>query len=224
MSILLTLLLTCSAAVVATIHQDRRQAFRPAAERLPEELEDRIWDFYLGLIYGDNPNSPILSLEDTQALFPRLHLVDGRENEEIVYYQSDLLNQTMTEDRYLTLYVTDSTETEDNLDLLLKTDSNCEIEMRYFVANERVQQWSDHQGYVCAFNPSIHAYLFFIEKAEMNRVLEPGTEILLYIPQGCTLTVLQVAREIEKQHFNSLAEEIPASISWPTRLSPPQDE
>ena len=72
MSILLTWLLT-SSAVVATIHQDRHQAFRPAAERLPEEMEDLIWNFYPEMIYGDNPKSPILSLEETQPLFPPLH-------------------------------------------------------------------------------------------------------------------------------------------------------
>ena len=46
MSILLILLLTSSSSVVATIHEDRRQAFRSAAQKLPEEVKDLIWDFY----------------------------------------------------------------------------------------------------------------------------------------------------------------------------------
>ena len=96
--------------------------------------------------------------------------------------------------------------------------------MRYFVANETVRQWSDHKWYSSNFYPSTNRYSFFIKKAKLNRELEPGTELLLYIPQGCTMTLVQVARAIEKQHFNLQAEGIPANISWSTPLSPPPDE
>ena len=215
MSILLILLLS-SSAVVATIHQDRRQAFRSAAERLPGELEDRIWGFYPEMIYGDNPNSPILSLDETQALFPPLHLdLDHEwEEEETVWYRSERLNQTMTTDRYLTLFVTESTDRNDqnDLNLLFKTDSYCPIEMRYFVAHETVQQWPRawlevNDGYDLDFS---------ISKAELNDEQEPGTQILLYIPPECTLTLVRVFREIGRQHFDSQAEEIPENISLST--------
>ena len=232
--ILLTLLLTCS-AVVATIHQDRRQAFRSAAERLPEELEDRIWEFYPKVTYGENPNSPILALEETQALFPPLHF-DWRFKDS-VWYKSDRLNQTMTKDRYLTLYVTaESTErnVRDDLNLSFERDCNCPLEIRYFVANERVHQWSGESPYsaihdaYCGNTGKI--FDFSISKPELNRALEPGTEILLYIPQGCTLTLVNLYRIIGRQHFNSQAEDIfPANISWSTQLPvvgliPPQEK
>ena len=217
MSILLTLLLTCS-AVVATIHEDRHQAFRPAGQRLPEELGDQIWNFYPKVTYGDNPNSPILSLEETQALFPPLHLDNEWEDEKSVWYKSDLLNQTMVEDRYLTLYVTESTDrdNQDFLGLYFEGDSNCPMEIRYFVANEKVQQWSRGYRWPYLFLYHTYTYDFSISKAKMDREQEPGTEILLYIPQGCTLTLLQVSRVIAKQHFNLEAEGIPENISWST--------
>ena len=219
MSILLILLLI-SSVVVATIHQDRRQAFRCAAERLPEELEDRIWEFYLELIYGDNnPKSPILSLEETQAqaLFSPLHFVN-RWEEETVWYKSDLLNQTMTKDRYLTLYVTaepndSNRHGRNDGQLFFKTDSNCQIEMRYFVVNGTVHQWSDEAGFF--FRGTGHIE---IDMLELNRAHEPGTEILLYIPQGCTLTLLRMLRTIFSI-FHILPRGISANISWATSVN-----
>ena len=222
MSSLLALLLTCS-AVVATIHDDRRQAFRSAAaERLPEQVEDLIWDFYPKVKYGDHPKSPILSLEDTQALFPPLHL-EGV-NEDTVWYRSEPLNERITKDRYLTLYVTESTDrsasAQDDVRLYFKTDSYCELEIRYFIADEKVQQWSGGILWPYLFYSHFFTYDFAIKKARMNREQEPGTEILLYIPQGCTLALVKVSRVIAKQYFNSQAEGIPANISWATQLPP----
>ena len=232
MSILLILLLSSSAAVATINHEDRRQAFRPAAERLPEELDDLIWAFYPELKYGDNPESPIFSLEETQAqvLFPPLHFKRHYTN---AVYESDRLNQTMTKDRYLTLYVTAESNNSERYnindgELLFKTDFNCEIEMRYFVANGTVQQWSDEAGLYSDLYDG--GYRSTIDMSRLNEALEPGTEILLYIPQGCTLTLLKMGRAI----FNPLnirPKGICSNISWttsadnlPTRSTSPSQE
>ena len=223
MPILLTLLLTCS-AVVATIHDDRRQAFRSAAERLPEQVEDLIRDFYLELTYGDNPRSPILSLEETQAqvLFPPLHL-EGV-NSERVKYDSERLNQTMPKDRYLNLHVTESTDDNDQDDVTLtfKRDSNCPNEPRYFLANGAVYQWSranqDPYKYFLRLSPWNNMWYILWSKAKMNRELEPGTKILLHVPQECTLKLQHVSRTIGIPPIGNEGRRYPATISVATPL------
>ena len=110
------MLLSCAVLLTVTagtIHEDRRAAFRSAAEMLPQELEDRIWGYYLDIVYGDSPQSPILSLEETQALFPLLELGSDPWSRWHVKYKAEPSDLILPDDRYLTLHVTDASETQD---------------------------------------------------------------------------------------------------------------
>ena len=181
--------------VAATIHDDRLAVFQSAAQMLPQELEDRIWGYYLDLVYGVHPQSPILSLEETQALFPILYIDldrsfahwDGAEGAEYISRTPVIL----PEDRYLTLHVTDDILNQDTLRLSIRFAENCEsVGGQYALDNEdgTLYKSKSYEYYVA------HGSLAVIKKQELNTDLEPGAGLLLHIPRGCTMTLHRAAR------------------------------
>ena len=104
---------------------------------------------------------------------------------------------------------------QDDLGFMLEGEFNFPTEMRYFVANEKVHQWSDEAGTWLYTYLGGYRYRFTISKSELNRAHEPETEILLYIPPECKL--VRGVRLIGRQHFDAQAKGIfPANISWVT--------
>ena len=175
------MLLNCLALSVliviaaATIHENRRglvaDSFLPA--------------------YGDSPPSKILSLEETQALFPVLHL---RMGENYVNYESDEPVPALPEDRYLTLHVTDGTRNnrDDMLEFLVTPDS-CSSFGRYLMSANKVKEWTGADAIYEAEPRGV-----YLEKSQLNNDLESGTSVLLYIPKKCTVVLKHVSRSFRK--------------------------
>ena len=232
----LKMLLACAAALftlsAATIHEDRGAVFRSVAQAqaLPEEVEDMIWEYYVDLVNRDKPQSPILSLEDTQSLFPLLHL-------DWTYYwwSVEYISKTevvLPEDRYLTLHVTDSSQDQDHLSFRFNaTGESCRSVNRYILSKDKtIQEWTG-VGYKKEGYWKTPRYI--IEKDELNSDLEPGTALLLYIPQGCSIMLKLLERifripvhnkhRLPTQHSETilLSDEMPPEcrqLSWFSRL------
>lgn len=189
------MILACLALLTvtaATIHDDRRAAFRRSAQMFPEELEDRIWEYYPEIVYGDNPQSPILSLDETQAYFPILYVQDPSSS----WYGVDYISQSddavlLPEDRYLPLHVTDDTRDHDTLFLnFIMLSQNCQSVAQYTLKKDGTLYRSEEYEYEHRRDWS----LAILVKEELNRDLEHGTTLLLYIPRGCTMALDRVAR------------------------------
>lgn len=202
---------------VATIHGDHRVAFQSAAQRLPEELEDRIWEYYPKIDHGDNPKSSILSLEETQALFPPLNLLPVIQWDSYVTYVS-LSALIMPSDRYLTLHVTDKQTEYDDM-LIFRFGHGCPGDLRYVVMNDTVEQWDDRSDF--EYIGSMRK--FQVDKRILNWDLEPGTAVLLHIPRQCTLLSFSRSFEFPVHNFNRqvhfpetirLSDEVPLDCRW----------
>lgn len=150
--------------------------------------------------YGDNPTSPILSLEQTQTLFPKLNMYfqdcEAADDRRVLHYSSGQVEIKMPEDQYLILHITQA-QTYDDYDQLdfffTGQGESCSAPRRYFVENETVKLWNGAHGYIDG------VMQITVFKRELNNNLEPGTAVLLHIPKGCSLTLTSVVRSLKQK-------------------------
>ena len=159
------------AIAAATIHENRRGL---------------VADSYLPA-YGDSPPSKILSLKETQALFPVLHL---SMDTSYVNCESDEPVPALPEDRYLTLYVTDGTgnNRDESFEFTVTPDS-CSSFGRYLMFANKFEEWTGSDAIYHTGPRGIQ-----LKKSQLNNDLEPGTSVLLYIPKKCKVVLKSVSR------------------------------
>lgn len=188
------LALVLSVAAATNIHDERRVPFFRAGKLLPEEVEDQIWKFYPEILYGDHPQSPILSLKESQALLPPLNFSPFGSNLWRDHYYISKSRFILPQNRYFTLHLIDDSQDRDVLHIAFKGNGeSCRLSPRYILANETIHE-STYGG------PAWGEVL--IDKQTLNREMEHGTALLLHIPQGCNCTVDYVARFIRVPESN----------------------
>lgn len=110
------------------------------------------------------------------------------------------------------------THEKDTLFLSFLMAQNCQSVGQYSLNKDGTLSRSDKYEYQDWINWS----LANLEKDKLNSDLEPGTELLLYIPQGCTMTLDRVSRWFfaRGHHEPSLPETILVSDEIPSECRP----
>ena len=186
--------------IQAVSHEDLRQSFRASefAQRLPSEIvKDDVLGYFDDLVYGDNPISPVVSLQETEILFPNLslaqvHMYQDTETlfsnlistqvdiYEVTYSsaQDDPFEYLLPQDRYLTVHIVnqDQDEDPDTVEFFFENDGgiNCTDIQQYIQQTNGGIRRMDSRS-----NPN------FISKDSLNENFDTGTAILLHIPKGC---------------------------------------
>ena len=188
---MLSYLLVIPTLIQAVSYEDLRQSFRASelAQRLPPEIvQDDVLGYFDDLVYGGNPISPVLSLQETEILFPILSLAQV-DIYEVTYSsaQDDPFEYLLPQDRYLTVHIVNQDQDED-------PDT-----VAFFFENEGGINCIDIQQYIQLTNGGIRRMdiqldLNLISKDSLNENFDTGTAILLHIPQGCWPRIVSAHR------------------------------
>ena len=147
-------------------------------------------------------------------MFPLLEF-----NDELIlsanYEAIPTINYRMPNDRYLTLHVTNKTETRDQDTLYFAfhaaVEESCRNLRQYFMTDETILEWNGGSSYVKVKNGE-----YQLRKTHLNTDLKAGTSMLLHVPRGCRLTLNRVSRRFNRNYLDvpdpstiSLSDEIP---------------
>lgn len=123
----------------------------------------------------------------------------------------------MPDDRYLTLHVTNHTETTDQDTLhfwFTAATESCRSLRQYFRIDETILEWNGRSSYL-----KVNGGGYRLGKTHLNTELKAQTSLLLHIPRGCSLTLSQVSRRFTLNYVDRQAL-YPATISLADEIPP----
>ena len=198
--------LLCLSCVAASIKKsnsisDQMVAFQSTTlgSRIPEDIIYELRDI---LRFPESKSAPILSSNATAALFPPLLFtyVNATSSWGSPHYDDDNSRYYLPQDRYLTLYETNKTQTIHDIVTIhmaieANPDNSCKAVGAFAEVDGQFRKLYFHNSEMIVFESIDDSVLIVSYKTQtLDELYEDQAPVVLYIPPGCRMKLTKVYR------------------------------